>query len=530
MLICVVEEWADSGEPSEKALLAQIRALMELRSFDRAWARLKPLLEAGDEAETFRLAGRLLLERGELKDARTTLARGRHLFPDDAELKQLLSQTDEPGTVIDLTDPMEDDPDGQAVLAARLLVEGAPLKARRLLERVRKSHPDHTRTADLLWALDGDFRLRGVTLADLARVHATPTQSLVDLPEDTDQTMESDDPTDDDLDAGAAFPSLFKNLEEQTEAYGLVSSTEEPEVTQVSAIVTDAGEANEVTQETTREDTQIMHVVRTAGHQPDASAADTLVDGTFDLKAYEQSLKGESEDENVVLHRKANPERTVTETDGGSRIKLDPSRDRVQIGANAVDEGAEFIRPRKKPQVTIEPAPPKAPVPQTPKVPKPKAAAPTPAPPAKRAAQKAPPPKPPAKPAAKPVPKPPTPATPASASNAPTPVIPPARAATPEPAGRRASERPTLTAAPTEASAIPTGQAVTLERIPTDERPRLDPALAAAPTEILDDPMAPPRRTGFAPYTGWLLVLVLLLTIILSMGGLLILYQVVTSL
>ncbi|MEZ4319457.1 MAG: tetratricopeptide repeat protein [Myxococcota bacterium] len=498
----MVEEWADSGEPSDPARLAQIRALMELRSFDRAWARLKPLLESGDDAEVFRLAGRLLLDRGEVKDARATLTRGRHLFPDDARLAELLAQTEDPGTVLDLTDPMEDDADGQAVLAERLLIEGAPLKARRILERVRKASPEHTRTADLLWALDGDFRLRGVTLADLARVHAAPTQSLVDLPEDTDQTMESDGSHADD-DAHAAFPTLFKNLEEQTEAYGLDSIDDEPEVTRVSSIVSDVGEAHEVTQELTREDTQIMHVVRTTGHGPDSSAADTVVDGTFDLRAHEQALRGESEDENVVQHRKAAPERTITETDAGERIKLDPSRDRVQTGANAVDEGAEFIRPKKRPQVTIEPAPPR------PKAPK-----------------KVPPKKVPQLPpqeAITEVTKPPAPPP----SEAPTPTTAPPRLAAraPEPS---TPERPRLTAAPSGSAAVQPSQAVTLERLPLNERPRLDPALAAAPTEILEDP-ALPRRSGLAPWTGWLLVLVLLGLIVLSMGSLLILYQVVSS-
>lgn len=485
MLICVVEEWSSIGEPSVPARLAQIRALMDLRAFDRAWTRLQPLIEPGESAEIFRLSGGLLLQRGEVKNARAALTRGRRKYPEDDAIRELLDETEEPGTVIDVTDPMEDDPDGQAELAGRLLIEGAPLKARRILERILKSDPNHSRSADLIWALDGDFRLRGVTLADLARVHAAPTQSLADLPEDSDLTAEADH-TIEEVEH-AAFPTLFKNLEEQTESYNPPSTDEEPEVTCVSSIVSEAGESAEVTQEVaTREDTQIMHVVRTTGHQPDSAAVDTLVDGAFDLRAHEMSLGGESEDENVIVRRKAPAERTITETDAGERIRLDPSRDRVQQGANVVDEGADFIRPRKKPQVTVEPAPPK------------------PAPPVPELAQL-------------PSEDVPTLEPVAQSTLAPPP--------TPEPVR---PDKPRLTAAPSEGPPPPP-LAVPLQRIPTAERPRIDPAMAAAPTEILEDPDFPRARSGLAPWTGWLLVLVLFGLIVLSMGSLLILYQVVTS-
>ena len=109
-------------------------------------------------------------------------------------------------------DALWGDVEGQVRVAERLLVEGSPLKARRLLERLRKSNPEHTRSADLLWALDGDFALRGVMLADLARVHAMPTQSLADLPEDADRTIDAGET--DETEPPAAFPTLFKNLEE----------------------------------------------------------------------------------------------------------------------------------------------------------------------------------------------------------------------------------------------------------------------------------------------------------------------------
>ncbi len=575
---------------------------MELRSFDRAWTRLKPLLESPTSPEPFHLAGRLLTDRGDVHDARKTLTRGRSLFPDDEQIESMLAESEEPRTQLDLTDPLDEDPDGQARLAERLLIQGAPLRARRLLEKVRRSHPDHTRTADLLWALDGNFRLRGVTLADLARVHAAPTQSLADLPEDTDFTAEASVPpelADEEDSKGAAFPTLFKNLEEQTEAFGgTPTSTGEREVTQatqVSSILAGETQTTQTETQTTdgrggtdgREDTQIMHVVRTTGHQPDGSSGDTLIDGAFDLGAAEQALQGETEDEDIVLRRRSRhgPADTDTQIDTQSgRIHLDPSRDRVQEGANIHDEGAEFIRPRKKPQVTVEPAPPRArktsDPPGQPRSTEPqgarepdddatpnRAASDPPklsdAPTLKRMSRDA-------------FPKhPPTdegdeagdstgddeaptevesepsnasqPSTPPRRSRAVRPseqVTAPASAPpmpAPEPrttsrGGAAAdadsptqvdSERPRLSAAPSRTPRPPQG--VRMERLDTSERPKLDPRLAAAPTVLLDDETKPPRRSRLAPWTGWLLVLTLIGLVILSMGSLLILYQLVSS-
>jgi hypothetical protein len=542
--------------------VAQIRALMELRSFDRAWTRLKPLLESPDGPEPFQLAGRLLIDRGDLKDARKTLTRGRSLFADNDAIERLLAECDEPRTQLDLTDPLDEDADGQARLAERLLIQGAPLRARRVLEKVRRAHPDHTRTADLLWALDGDFRLRGVTLADLARVHAAPTQSLNDLPEDTDLTAEASIPPDLDDAKGAAFPTLFKNLEEQTEALGGTPTSTEREVTQathVSSIVTGSHTTQTESQTTDgrgdgREDTQIMHVVRTTGHQPDGAAGDTLIDGAFDLGAAEQGLHGETEDEDIVLRRRshAEPSPVPADVDTG-RIQLDPSRDRVQDGANALDEGAEFIRPRKKPQVTVEPAPPK------PRAPKREPAADPPPSPPETAAEVEPPrlsdaptmkklprdfTSPPKKahdtlvpPAdemptdvedddsgARPV-RALSPSEQITAPAEPPPPMPEAETPVGSPP-RSSAQRPRLAAAPSQTPRPTPG--VRMERLDTSERPKLDPQLAAAPTVLLDEDK-PARRSRFAPWTGWLLVLTLIGLVILSMGSLLILYQLVSS-
>lgn len=512
----MVEEWANSAEPTALARLSQIRALLELRSVDRAWARLQPLLEQPSAPEVFHLAGQILIDRGRLGDARAMLSRGRHQFPDDDAIQSLIHKSEAPGTVIDTTSPNEDDQDGQCQLAERLLIEGSPLKARRILERIRRTHADHNRTADLLWALDGDFTLRGVTLSDLARVHATPMHALLDATEMIDDRTEAGAMPESDSEA-PAFPNLFKSIpndEEETEPPGedtqtdLGESDEEPEVTHVSAIVTDAA-ANEVTQENTREDTQIMHVIRTGKTGADAASVDTLVDKSFDLKSVEQHMGGESEDENVIVHVNR-PNRPVDVPKRDEGIKLDPSRERVQRGANVVDEGAEFMRPRKRRQVIVEPAPPKAD--KAPSAPPKKTPddAPRTATPAASTPSVA---------------KPAAPATTAPAPNASD--MPPSEADTLPPAAQ-----PSLPKPASNLAARAPGQrgGVALKRIPTDERPKLDPKFAAAPTEILEDADEPASaKKGIAPVMAWLMVLALFGLLVLATGTLLILYQVFTA-
>jgi tetratricopeptide (TPR) repeat protein len=512
LLICVVEAWDEVGEPTRPALLAQIRALVELRVVDRAWARIKALLDEpadkprppAEEAEVFRLAGRLLIDRGQHKEARNLLNRARQRFPDDLILRELLGRTHDPGTVLDLTDPLEDDPDGQAKIAERLLVEGAPLKARRILERIRKQHPAHTRTLDLLWALEGEFKLRGVTLADLARVHAATPTITDDEGEHTETAgmphaaalAELEGP---DRAPRAEFAGLFKNLDAPTDPGEITTSPpEEPEVTHARALdllseVTDRGE--EVTA-TGREDTQIMHVVRTSA-PPDATTVDTLVDRPYDLLAERPTVvdsddpsragldvQGESEDENVVVRRKLEPALPAHDPETG-RIRLDTSRDRVQHGVNTSDEAADFVRPRKKPDVKMDDVtPPSAPVRSTP-APEERAAGPR------------------------------------------KPTRPPNRPNTP------ADENPRPKPAPAEAR--PVAKAVPLEKRtppPVARRPRLDPELAAAPTVVLEDadePAGSPvarRWAALAPWTGWLLMLALLGALLLTVGLILVLWQV----
>lgn len=339
LLICVVEAWSEHGEPTRRARVAQAQALADLCAVDRAWARLSPILEEDAELEAFQVGAELLVDQGRIAEARSLLGRARSAFPDDPILKQLFSRTDGSGTQIDMTEPNEEDVEARIRHAERLLREGSPLKARRMLERIQHDFPEHQRVVDLLWAGEGEFVLKGVSLADLARVHAPAlTLAGADEPEHTETGRPDLVAALLDEDSGHGFPSLFKGLPPQTDEDG------EREVT-IASHHEELPPADEATQ-TGREDTEIMHVVR---KDADPSAADTLIDRAppSDVDA----PAGESEDEHVILRRKA----TATPTGSGVRqmsdegpVKLDPSRERVAKGASERDEAADFIT--KKPE------------------------------------------------------------------------------------------------------------------------------------------------------------------------------------
>lgn len=352
LVVCVVEAWSDLGEPTQVARLAQVRALADLCAVDRAWARLAPMLEGTKDLETFQVAARLLVDQGRIDDARLLIGRARKQFPADPILKQQWARTDGSGTQIDLTEPNEHDVEARIRHTERLLREGSPLKARRLLERIQHDFPEHQRVNDLLWAGEGEFVLRGVTLADLAQVHA-PSLALLgaDEPERTETGRPDIVAAMLDEDSNHGFASLFKGM-------GLApAQVEEREVTMSSSArdLDDVfGDTVVEHTETGREDTQIMHVVRKDG---DPSAVDTLIDRA---PPPEPAPSGESEDEHVILRRRHQNTPTGAgqrRTDEDAPVRLDPSRERVAHGASASDEAADFIKIKPKPVVSLDDTP-----------------------------------------------------------------------------------------------------------------------------------------------------------------------------
>jgi hypothetical protein len=184
-LISMVERWAQLGDPTPRALLAQIRAMLDLCMMDRAWTRLQALPE--DPAllrERNLLTARMFLERGWPRRARKVLDEAREAWPDDPEVRRLAAQLERPAPP---TAAAEVDPDApfadQLAMAESWLATGAFLKARRLLEQLQRRAPEERRPAELLWALRGDFDLHGTTLQALVKAHAPTPMAFSEPPE-----------------------------------------------------------------------------------------------------------------------------------------------------------------------------------------------------------------------------------------------------------------------------------------------------------------------------------------------------------
>ncbi len=172
-VIRLVERWAEMGELPREARLEEARAFLDLRLMDRAWVRLKELQEKEpDDQETLLLIARLYVERGWPARARRALDRLSALGYEGADLADLSRRADQP--------PLEPPSDAREVerggtpaqllsLAEIFLATGSFLRARSLLERVRRQSPSNARAELLLWGIQGEFLRRGETLADLLR-------------------------------------------------------------------------------------------------------------------------------------------------------------------------------------------------------------------------------------------------------------------------------------------------------------------------------------------------------------------------
>jgi hypothetical protein len=196
-VIALVERWSQTGEPTPRARLAQVRAFLDLAMTDRAWTRLQdgadasPVDRAGADPaasdpldaearlDGLRLTARMFLDRGWPKRAIPVLDASLALAPDDAELLALRARAEQPAR----RPPPDDAVPADAPAAERLalaeacLATGAFLRARRLLEQLTAAPPtDPTHAAradDLLWALRGDYDV-AESLADLVAAAEDP--------------------------------------------------------------------------------------------------------------------------------------------------------------------------------------------------------------------------------------------------------------------------------------------------------------------------------------------------------------------
>lgn len=361
MLVSVVEAWRQQGDVTEAAELAQIRALLTFRASDRAWARVRPLLDEAGTPETYVVASRILVDQGRYPMAINLLRKALERFPGNEELEHQLARTELPNTLVDRTEPMSDDVDGTVQVAEHLLASGNTLRGRALLERVLQASPDHPRATDLLWALDGDYDLIGLRLHDLTRVYAGRMEPLPTFDESAAEEQTERAPRDevellDSPRPSGGFPGLFKNLEPQTELHPFEAGP--TDATQTARAGDPAHPAFSL--HGADQDTQIVRVVRKPPPEgPDGVDTDIEAQPT---NVPPVDLEGESEDENVVLHRPRADEFTHERTETYRPLELDPGRDRLPAGARTADEGADFLKPRPKPVLPeIEEVPPRAP-------------------------------------------------------------------------------------------------------------------------------------------------------------------------
>lgn len=385
-VIGLIEEWSQFGTPTAEARLAEADAFLRLKLMDKAWTRLKGLIERREAGiRPHRLAARVFLERGWPAKARKVVQAGLDIDPDDERLMELWEEASAGDPPSFDTSPADDpyaDLDTLVVVAEHFMAQGAFVRAKSLLERVRRSDALHGRARDLLWALEGDFSL-DASIHDLVERYAPDLGAMADLAEESDSTESADldslplqidrEPSSD------HFSSLFRHLEPADTA-----AADDGEVTAVSSLaemqqLAEAGRA--ALDEERGDDTQIMRVVHKAGgYEPVTDTAsvhqgDTQVDSAFNLADFRREMGmdvdagiasdfdyalPEGEDDNVVVVTRREDEEQITETTTAG-LTLDTSADEraaeVQ-GAYQEETWANLAEPEEEPEPLREPTDP----------------------------------------------------------------------------------------------------------------------------------------------------------------------------
>ena len=253
-LITFVETWASHGDPSVAARLAVCEAYVGVRLLDRAWSRLKSLVE--DDAGSLdgvRLATYLFHLRGWHDRAVDFGERALARFPEDRVLKRLVFESSRPDR------PPEPGPDPHTLsamvrLAESYMARGAFVRARGVLERARRrAQPRRVRRVeDLLWAVSGDFG-SDQSLAEMCD-QWTPEPSSVSQDATERGVVASNAPNS----LVEGFRQLFRDLAPQSE------SRDDGEDTSVSRMAGKTELRGSFEDDHDKEHTEILRVVRTA--------------------------------------------------------------------------------------------------------------------------------------------------------------------------------------------------------------------------------------------------------------------------
>lgn len=359
-LIAFVEQWTEVAEPTGPARLAQARAFLGLCLLDRAWVRLRDMLDRGEaDAEVHALTARMFQRRGWQKKARQTLQSALAEHPDDRVLQAMWD--DLAPAAPPAVDELKATDDQRIELAEHYMCTGALVRARSLLEGMRKRGVDRQRIGDLLWAMDGDFGLGEATLGELAHRFGPDLATLADLPDEAEHTEAAsmEPPAAAAEHADNPFPVLFRNLEPPTEAY---RGPTEVEVTAVSSMaeVRDLLPAGVGGEE--GEDTQVVHVFgkdglpEGLGSDSDADVPANLDDSSWDLSAFRPTpIKAppttgsdygdapEGEDEDVIIVTKQESEEATRRADRARRLSLESTAEAPARGHRVEDEAAVWV-------------------------------------------------------------------------------------------------------------------------------------------------------------------------------------------
>ena len=204
LVIQLVDHWHTIGQPTPIAHLAAIRALMQLCQMDRAWARLREILEEHPKWLDAQLtAAELFLQRGWPKQARKPLEQALQLQPEHPRIfeiqKNMRTETKE-------TTSLEGDPTAEDLIAHAkfLLSTGSSLKGRALLNQIRKTDPNNPIVSQLLWAIRGDYALNDRSLWGHYAEQDHPFENLSDFGEAPEQTEST------------SLPASPPNLDDET--------------------------------------------------------------------------------------------------------------------------------------------------------------------------------------------------------------------------------------------------------------------------------------------------------------------------
>jgi hypothetical protein len=382
LLVGVVEKWAESQDPTVDARLAQAEAMLELKLMDKAWVRLKAMVDSGaGGVRPHVLSARMFIERGWPGKARKVIHEGLERHPNHAGLNALLEEAAEqrPAAI----DPNKADADDIAVdelilLAEHFMVQGAFVRARAMLERVRRADPSHRRSKELLQALDGQFDL-DEPLSTIVSQHAGQfvPLDLADIGDDQDHTESasmSELPLQIERDDDDRFPSLFRRIDGGAVAEDTADFAADTEVTAVTSMseMHSMLKASAASASDASDDTQIMRVVHRGGVEPVApGAAHTHTpepDASFNLADFQREMGmvprpmssdmdfvgPEDEDESVVVVTRLDDEDPDLDAPQRPRITLDTQDDKVAEAALGTNVDEVWRNPLDVPTAQID--------------------------------------------------------------------------------------------------------------------------------------------------------------------------------